>query len=139
MKMKGNKQGGNTFITGIGIGAAVAIILSALLTAALAGLIGNGKLAERAVDVSLPIIRFLSVLIGGLIGTSVSKEKVLPVIGGVSLGYLILLIALGIAIYDGSFHGFGLGVLSVGIGALAVTGIRLKANSKQKHRVRIRK
>ena len=139
MKIKGAKQGENKIVTGVGIGIGIAILLSILMTAGLTSLVLNGKLAEQTSDAVVFGIRLAAVLLGGLIGTGISNEKVLPVIGSIGLGYLLILIAFGIAVYDGSFRGFGLGLLSVAAGVLIVTFVRLRRSAKPKHKVRLKK
>ena len=138
MKVKGTKQSKNSFIAGVGIGMVAEILLSILLTAGLTSLILNGKLTEQTSGFIIFTIRLLSVLLGGLIGTGISNDKILPVIGSISLGYLFVLIAFGIAVYNRSFCGFILSTLSVIAGALIVTLIRLKSKTRPKHKLHMK-
>ena len=117
--MKGNKHSVNakgsivvTALVGVGVGA----IITALLTALLASLILDGAVKVTIASVAVFLIRFLSVLIGGLIGASFLKEKYLQAVGIVALGYLLVLLGIGVTLHDGSFQNCISGVASVLLG-----------------------
>lgn len=118
------------------IGILCAILVSALLTAGLAGLTINGNLNETMSKAGVFLTRAVSVLLGALLGTGLGKSKYLQIIGIVVLGYLLLLIGIGIIMFDGSFQKFVLGVISVMTGGAAACLIRLKPQKTRRHAVR---
>ena len=81
----------------------------------------------------------MAVLIGGLLGAGLSKDKYLIVISAVALGYIIVLLALGIILFDVSINNIGTGVLSVAIGAGIALLIKLKRQTTRKKVLRYAK
>lgn len=138
--MKRNKHTsaavGHSVVTVIGIGAAIAVVLSAVLSALLTSLVINGSIGESQTGIGIFIIRAISVLLGGLVGAGLSKEKYLLTVGIIALSYLLVLLGLGITLYDGSFKNFGSGVISTLIGALAAYLILMRPRGKRKHTAR---
>ncbi len=136
MKTKFNKETTGWVKAAI-IGIAVAVIISVVLTALTAHFVLNEKVGESSVSLILFVVRFLSAGIGGLVGTSLSKEKLLPVIGVITGGYLLVLLATGIIFFDGSFHQFGSGLISVLSGGAGAGAIRLKPAKNKSRGVRV--
>lgn len=111
------KGKGHSTTSSILIGIGVSLVLSLLLSLLLTSLTVNGSITEDNGNLLVSAVRGLSVLIGSLIGAGIEKGKYIPVIGITSLGYLLVIMGVGILFYDGGFHGFGSGVISVLIGA----------------------
>lgn len=131
-----NQSPSRSMVRSAEMGLAAALSVSALLTLLLTSLIINGRLGEENGNALVFVIRILSVFVGGLIGASLAQGKYLPVISLVSLGYLIMNIALGIALYDGSFRNFIGGVMSVLIGGATACLIKLIEPKRQNRGVR---
>ena len=111
------KTGGNKTITTASIlGAAAATALTFLLTAGLTSLILKGSVPEQSSGIYVFLIRSLSVLLGCLLATGIVKEKSLQTIGIVTAAYLVILLGIGIVLYNVSFHNFGIGLFSVLVG-----------------------
>lgn len=121
------------------IGTIIATAISVGLTALLANLVLKGSVEESGTGWYVFGIRLLSVAVGSLVGTGLADEKILPVIGVVSGGYLVALLALGIVFFDGSFRQFGLGLLSVLIGGGLACAVRLMPRKSNKRAVRTRR
>ncbi len=119
------------------IGILVATTVSAALSALTANLALSGKFGETGSITAVFLIRLLSVAIGGITGTSLSKEKLLPTIGVITSGYFIMLLIMGIIFYDGSFHQFGSGLLSTLLGGVLVGLIRLRSRKSKRRTVKI--
>lgn len=119
--------------TGVCSGIGIALLISMLLTSGLTSLIINEKTGEGVNGMFVFVIRALSVFLGGIIATGIYQEKNLPVIGFTALGYLVILLGLGIVLYDGSFKNFGIGIVSVLVGALIAWAIRLRPKTKSKY------
>lgn len=130
---------GNAFIRGITIGTVIAAAISFLLSMGLTSLIAKGSISESSPGVYIFIIRSLSVLAGCLLATWIVKEKNLQIIGIVSCLYLLILLGVGIIMYDGSFHNFGLGLLSVILGGGIACIIKLIPQKKKYHLPKFKK
>lgn len=124
------RTGSSTAALGFGIG--FTILITLLLSAGLTSLIITGKLHEISLEIFTAIIRAVAVFSGCMITTAIKKEKILQNIGIVTAVYVLVLLGLGIILYDHSFHSFGFGILSVLLGSVAAFLIRLRPN-KQKH------
>ena len=128
--MKGNKHKksttGRTNTSAIAIGVAIAILLSALLTAGVTSLVLKGSLRESVAGAVVFLIRGLSVLAGALVAGGIKKGKYLQITGFTALGYMVILLGLGIALYDGSFFG---GVISVLLGGAVALLIQQRPKS----------
>ena len=122
----------------VGTGIAIAVALTVLLTALLANLTLQGAVKEAQTSIWVFVIRTVAVLLGCLAGIWIGKGKHLITVGIISLGYLALVIALCIILYDGSFGNMVAGVASVLIGGIAGLGIHLipKRNGKYNRKLR---
>lgn len=131
--MKGNKHKksttGRTNTSAIAIGVAIAILLSALLTAGVTSLVLKGSLRESVAGAVVFLIRGLSVLAGALVAGGIKKGKYLQITGFTALGYMVILLGLGIALYDGSFRSFFGGVISVLLGGAVALLIQQRPKS----------
>lgn len=125
-----------TEVPAIAIGIAVATIISILLTAGLTSLIMNGTVDEATTGPYIFIIRTVASAIGCLIGTMLMKGKYLLVAGVIALGYLAILIGIGIILYDGSFNNILSGAVSALLGGVIACVVVLKPLKKSKHTVR---
>lgn len=133
MKVKINKGIKTNWIKAAVIGSVCALVITAVLTALLSVFTLNGSIGESGMGYAIFAIRLISVAVGGLIGTGISEEKMLPIVGVVTAGYLAALVAIGIALFNGSFNQFGSGLLSAVLGGAAAGAIQLKPK-KNKHR-----
>lgn len=122
----------------IGMGLLISLVISVILTIGLTSLIQNGKLSESG-EMPAFIIRVIATLAGGLLGAGLSTKKFLPVIGAISAGYLLVLLGMGIILFDGSIHKLWLGILSVAIGAMIAILIKLKPQTTRKKTLRYTK
>lgn len=116
----------------IGIGIGAATVMTALLSMGLTSLVINGKIGENSTGIFIFVIRTVSVLLGGMIGTGFSKGNYLPVIGLTTLGYMIIMLGLGITLFNGSFQNFGMGAISVIIGGALACALKLKPPAKHR-------
>lgn len=132
------KTGGQSVVISVVVGMLVALVVSVLLNIGLTSLVMNGYIAENGTTVFVFLSRAISVITGGLLTSSLAKEKILLVIGLSAVGYLMILIGLGIVLFEGSFHNFGSGVLSVAAGVACACIMKLKPPSKKKHSVKYR-
>ena len=118
------------------IGVAAAAITTALLSAGLTSLVMRGTITEKTTSAFVFAIRLLAVLLGSLVGASLSGGKILPIVGLVTGVYTVILLSVGIAVYDGSFHNFGPGVISAILGGIIACLIKLKPQMKPKRAIR---
>ena len=130
------KLGGQAIGISIASGAAIAVVITVLMNIGLTSLVINGQIAESDTAFIVFIIRAVSVMIGGMIASALAKEKILITIGITAIGYLLIVVALGIIFYDGSFRNFISGVISVAVGAVCACVLRLKTPRKKKHSVK---
>lgn len=126
--------GGSTIIKDIGIGIGVGIIISATLLLALTSLVLNGKINSDTSHKFVFGIRTAGAFAAAFVTTALFKKKHLQMIALTASVYLLILLAGGIVIYDGSFVGFGSGVLSMAIGSSIVYAIRMVPTEKRQHR-----
>ena len=127
------KKISRSMATGVSVGIGIALLISVLLTSGLTSLVINGNTSENGSEVFVFAIRTLSIFLGGIIATGIYQEKNLPVIGFTAMGYLVVLLGLGIVLYDGSFQHFGSGILSVLVGGLLSCAIKMKPKAKSKY------
>lgn len=116
----------------IAIGIGISVLITLLLTAGLAALIISSKLQESTVGIIVALIRAIAVFLGVMITTKIKQDKILQSTGIVAGLYILIILGLGIMLYDGSFNSFGFGLLSILVGGLAAYLIRIKPN-KRKH------
>ena len=116
------------------IGAIISLVMSVLLTVALTNLILKGSVEDKTADIFIFAIRTLSVLLGCVAGSLLTDGKLLQVIGLSALGYLLILLATGIVLFDGSFQGFWIGILSVIMGAVVAILIKSTTLRSNKHK-----
>lgn len=138
--MKSNRlsKSNHTTVFGVGVGIIVSLVISMLLLTGVTSLIVDGKLNENVVAFFTFATRVIALLVGVLIGTGLIKQKHIIFAGVIALGYLIILITLGIVLYDGSFRNFGSGIVSVLLGSGAGCLIRLKLQNRPQRAKRIK-
>lgn len=122
----------------VAVGTVVAVGISLAMTCGITSLILRGNMGMNGVSVALFAVRALSVLVGCLVGTGLYKEKMLIVLGAVAGGYLLLITATGVLIFDGSVKHLLIGVLSVALGGGVACFIRLSVQKKPRYAVRNR-
>lgn len=126
-------QKNKTVIFGVVIGTIAAILLSVILSAILVTMIQSKKTSD-SVTPQLFAIRFISVMVGCLIGTQINYEKCFIETLLITGAYILILLCLGIMFFDGQFHQIATGVLaSIGGGVLSCL-FRLKS-MKNKNQV----
>ena len=131
------KATGGTVSAGVGIGIAAALTISLLMSLVLTSLAINGSISEDSIGIYIFAIRMISTLLGGLVGTGVTKGRYIPVIGLITGGVLVVLLGWGIVFYDGRFQNVGSGVISVLIGCVAVVILKLFPTPKRGRVARI--
>lgn len=119
-------------------GIITAFAISLILVAAITGLVTGNKFPEGSLGLPVFIVRTVAVLVGALVGTGLAKEKCIVTVGIITAGYLVLLLGLGIVMYNGSFKSFGSGLLSTIAGGAVGCLIRLKLQNRPKRGRKIR-
>ena len=117
---------GTNLLFGVGASLIVSLLLSLLLTS----ITINGSITEDHAGKFVFAARAVSVLIGGLVSAGMEKGKYIPVIGMTALGYLLVVMGVGILFFDGGFREFGTGLISVVIGGCLACVIKLVRWSK---------
>ena len=137
--MKNNKRraAGGTVTAGVVIGIMSALVISLLVSLALTSFAINGSISEDSIGIYIFAIRMISTLLGGLIGTGITKGRYIPVIGLITGGILVVLLGWGIVFCDGQFQNVGSGALSVLIGCVAVVLLKLSPTKKRGRVARI--
>lgn len=121
-------------MTLLGIG--IALVISMLLSVGQTSLMLQGRLQEDKSSIYVFGIRAVSVLIANLLCVRASEGKLLPMIGIISIGYLAVLLSLGIIMYDNGFQNFIIGTVSVVAGGLIACLIKLKPQKNRKYRAK---
>ena len=129
----------NSVVLGISLGIVAALIISLLLTTGMTSLVLGGKMNERLLQVFIFAIRSIALFVGVILGTALTREKYIAATGAITVGYMLLLMGLGIAVYDGTFCGFGSSVISIAVGAAVGYLFRLKLQNKPRRKKRISK
>ena len=138
-KIKFGTGSGKTLVVSAEIGVGTALMVTALLSALAAIVTLNGGIKEDQMGLLSFGIRMVAVFVGGIIGGVAAKEKGLIVVGAIALVYLVILIGVGIAVYETSFQNFVSGVASVAAGGAAACVTRLKSSKNRRHTVRRRR
>ena len=121
-----------SIVTAIVIGVLIALVLSTAFIALISSLIQWGNLEENHTSPIVFLCRAVSLLIGSLIGSLISKEKHLMRVGATALGYLLILFAIGIVFFDGSFRSCLSGVASIVFaGVIAIVLLQRGKGSKR--------
>ena len=118
-------------------GTVIALIISFVLTMGMTSYMLNSALNESWLAISASIIRFISVLVGVIVATSLAGEKLFFTSGIISIIYLLFLIGFGIVIFNGSFYGFGFCLISVLLGGSVGFLIRLKLQNKHQRKIKL--
>lgn len=130
---------GRSILLRVAIGVFVGVLLSVLLLTGLTYITINGGVTENQTGIYLFAIYMLSTLLGGLIGSASSSQKMLQVIGLTTLVYFLILIALGIICYDVAVHNFASGFISTVLGGSFAYLIKLKSQMHRGRTVRRRR
>ena len=133
MKLKLSKGAKTTWVRAAVIGICFALVVSVALTALLGKFALNGTIGESGVGLAVFVIRLLSVAVGGFVGTGLTDGKLLPVVGVITAGYLLFLLAAGIILFDGSFNRFASGLVSAVLGGAVVALIRSMPKKSKNH------
>lgn len=133
MKLKIKKD--QTIGSAIVIGWVTAILITFLLSLGLTSLVLKGSLKAESSGFVVFLIRSLSTLLGCLLAGRIYADKMIPVISGVLIIYLITLIGIGITVFDGSFQSFITGLLSVVIGGMLALILRVLPKKKGSYKV----
>ena len=137
--MKRNKlkisKGGISQSAAIVCGIITALLLSVILSVLIVNLVLQGSMRENIISGVVFVIRTISVLSGALICGILLKRDYLKLTGIIAVGYLIILIGMGIVFFDGSFKNFVTGAISVLIGAVVAVLILLRPKgNRYKHK-----
>lgn len=128
-----------TEVPAVIIGIIVASFVSFLLLIGLTSLIVNGTVNEVGTGSYIFIIRTIAAAIGCLTGTVLMKGKYLLIAGAIALGYMIVLLAMGIVLFDSSFKNILSGAASVLLGGAVACFVVLKPLKKSKPAARYRR
>ena len=131
-------QKNKTVISCVVIGTIAAILISVILSAILVFIIQSKKTSDSVMP-HLFAIRFISVLLGALIGTQINNEKSLAEASLITGAYILILLCLGIMFFEGQFNQIVTGVLaSIGGGVLSCL-IRLKSKKNKNHVYKVKR
>ncbi len=105
----------------IGIGAAVSLEATLIISAIVAMLIASGKLSPQVTDYAVMIMIMASSLVGTLVSTSRVKSKKLIISVMTAAVYFIVLLCITALLFDGMYQGipatamvvFGGGLINV--------------------------
>lgn len=120
------------------IGIVISLAISLIFVVAMTSMVINNKFVERSLGWSIFVVRMISALVGTLVGTGLAKEKCAITIAIITVGYLVVLIGLGIVIFDESFKNFGAGLVSTIFGGIVGFLIRLKLQNKPRRSRKIK-
>lgn len=121
------------------IGIIVASIVSFLLLIGLTSIVVNGTVNETVTGPYIFVIRTIAATIGCVAGSVLVKEKYLFITGATALGYMVVLLGLGIVLFDGSFKNILSGAASVLLGGALACFAVLKPLKKSKYTVKYRR
>ena len=131
-------QKNKTVISCVVIGTIAAILISVILSAILVFIIQSKKTSDSVMP-HLFAIRFISVLLGALIGTQINNEKSLAEASLITGAYILILLCLGIMFFEGQFNQIVTGVLAgIGGGVLSCL-IRLKSKKNKNHVYKVKR
>ena len=131
-------QKNKTVISCVVIGTIAAILISVILSAILVFIIQSKKTSDSVMP-HLFAIRFISVLLGALIGTQINNEKSLTEASLITGAYILILLCLGIMFFEGQFNQIVTGVIAgIGGGVLSCL-IRLKSKKNKNHVYKVKR
>lgn len=131
-------QKNKTVISCVVIGTIAAILISVILSAILVFIIQSKKTSDSVMP-HLFAIRFISVMLGALIGTQINNEKSLAEASLITGAYILILLCLGIMFFEGQFNQIVTGVLAgIGGGVLSCL-IRLKSKKNKNHVYKVKR
>lgn len=136
MKQKVNvvSPNSNSMLFAVIIGVVLSAVAGIILSIGFTSLVMNGIVKESAFKIIIFLIRVIAIIVGTVTGAKLAKENILVIAGIIALGFILLLLAFGIIIYEGSFRHFGAGIASVLTGAVIGYLISLKLQSKPQTR-----
>ena len=115
----------------IAAGLFASLVVSVVLMIGLTCLIEKGKLNDNEY-LAVFITRLIATIAGGLLSARLAEKKLLLNVVTTSAAYLLVLLSVGIVLFDGVFDKFWIGVLSVVIGVVIVLLIKLKPQTNRK-------
>ena len=121
------------------VGVICSLLISTFMLVGLTNVVIKGKIGIGVSGLLIHFVRFTAVLIGVILSTLLVKDNYLITSGAVTIGYVLLLGLLCVLIYDSSFYGFWIGVLSSVLGGGAGMLIGLKLQHRPRSRVRFNK
>ena len=131
-------QKNKTVISCVVIGTIAAILISVILSAILVFIIQSKKTSDSVMP-HLFAIRFISVMLGALIGTQINNEKSLTEASLITGAYILILLCLGIMFFEGQFNQIVTGVIAgIGGGVLSCL-IRLKSKKNKNHVYKVKR
>ncbi len=126
-------------IIGVLSGVLSALVISFLLSIGLTSLLLNNSAGEWPEGIIMFAMRFIAVLIGGLVCTGIYKEKTIVSISIMTAAYFLILLIIGTIVYDSVFYKIGIGILSVLLGGATACLIRAKIAGKRTGRRRFKR
>lgn len=139
--MNGKNLVAGSAVKGIGIGALVSVLVTLFLSSVAAFLIGAEKIPVSVMDYSVMVIIFASAVTGSTVGTGKASRKRLYISLLIAASYLVLLLSVTAAFFEGQYHGVGVTALVIGSGSIIAVLIGKnggnkpqKRRSKMKHR-----
>ena len=93
------------------------LIFSLILTLLVGKLVGK-KIIENNLSAVVNLVRVITGFLSCTVGIKLIKENALLNVSLISAGNILIMMALGILFFDGTFSGVGWGIVSVLIGAL---------------------
>ncbi len=132
-KTRGISENNNSLAVCIAIGLFISLVVTVALSILLTSLIQEGKSDENR-NLGVFAIRVIATLAGCITGAVLSKKKLLVVIGAISIGYFVILLIIGLLLFDGVVSQVGMGVLSVLLGGLIACAVMLRSNRVNKKR-----
>ncbi len=130
LKRKAEKNG-VVSIPGIGMGVGVSLLISLLLTVALASLVVNEKMSYGASVWGMLTINLISVALGCLTAKRFAENDRIIVCGAVTAVYLMIRFGVAVLLLDGNMERPILTVLSAGVGALLSAALMLNRKTRR--------
>ncbi len=124
VKKKINKTG-KSIAGSVFYGVFLSAMISFVLTLLLALSLEKGTIKEELLKPAIFAVQMISVFCGCIFGMILLQDKKVLVTALVLVGYMALIIVVGVAVYKGFFVSIGSGFISTFAGALTALGVKL--------------
>ena len=140
MDKKWESPGWSSVAKGAAVGAGGSMVATLALTALAAGLVNGEQISETGTDYLTVGILILSAMAGALIAAAIVGHRRLLTCIASGAGYLLLLPAAAMLLFDGVNGTFGVTALAVlgGAGGAALAGIKEGRKGQPRRRVKKR-